>query len=773
MAIDDSTSYGGSEADLKKYTTPEQTVLRWLKEYNLVADSSDQKEFEKTGEKVIKFYRNRTDGYNAGTSTPRVMFNVLWSMVQILKPTYFCRLPKVVVERRFKDSDPVGRLASQIAEQATSFYLDSQRDKIIDAIKSAVEDRLLPGRGQCWVRFDAEFEEAVDPNGEPIVDASGIAIKQVKPNSEKPIIDYVNWLDYFHSPARNWYDEVRWQAKRVYMNRSQLIKRFGEQIGSKVELQISKQDKKKLSTAEQDFLMKAEVLEIEDKEGKKRLWISPGYKEGPLDEQPDNLHLNGFFSSPKPLLATTTTDSLYPTADFKIYEKLAEEYDYITKRLSAMADCVRLVGAMAKSYYQDVKNILKLKDGDVWPMEQWATWTEKGGFKGAIDWLSFEECANAIPVLTTYQQNLLQQIYDIVGLPDIVRGASDPNDPVYTQQQKSQWVIIKIQDKQEDVQRFCRDLISKVAEIIFEPGLFADETIALACGIAQKEPEDQQNFPMALALLRDDRLRTFRVDIETDSTIAIDEDANCQRWMTYLESIKNVVSEIEAVTTFRPELMHPIIESAKQAVRCMRTGRVVEGAWDKAWDQIETAMAQPPPPPPPPPPDPMFEIEMQKLQLAHQKEAFEEWYKSQELQQKGMAEQMKFEIDSQKVQVDGMKFQSQAQIDGTAQNLEKFKMNFAQYIETQKLELEKFKTSLDEKEKFLQEARLSAQDQLDAQKHAEKLAEIQTAGATNGASQPTGPIHIHTGGGVDVIKMARAPDGSLVGTKQNIPQIGQ
>ena len=221
----ESMSAGGQESDLKKYQDAKGMVLRWKKELNLVINSKSQQAFEKIGTDIIKKYRNASalQAYLSTNVPPaRVMINVLWSNVQILKPTLYARMPKVVVERRFKDRDPVGRLACLIAERATSYMLSTQQDRFNYAVKSAVEDRLLPGRGQVWLRFEAEFEEAKDQNGEPIVDANGNPVKRPKPNSEKVVVDYVYWQDYFESNARTPL-EVRWRAKRAYMTKAQLV----------------------------------------------------------------------------------------------------------------------------------------------------------------------------------------------------------------------------------------------------------------------------------------------------------------------------------------------------------------------------------------------------------------------------------------------------------------------------------------------------------------------------------------------------------------------
>jgi hypothetical protein len=134
-----------TDDDVEKYKGDSGLVLKWLKEIELVKNSKAQKAFEKTGEKILKIYKNHAEKSDDPESPSKVMFNVLWSNVQVLCPSLYSRMPKIVVERRFKDSDPVGRLAAQVAERCTSFNLATQQDRFNYAVKAAVMERLLPG----------------------------------------------------------------------------------------------------------------------------------------------------------------------------------------------------------------------------------------------------------------------------------------------------------------------------------------------------------------------------------------------------------------------------------------------------------------------------------------------------------------------------------------------------------------------------------------------------------------------------------------------------
>ena len=763
-----------------------KTAARIIKEINSVLESKEHKSFVSEGRKIVANYRNR-DTWEASASSKlsqsRVMLNVLWSNVQVLKPTLFCRIPKTVVERRFKDSDPIGRLACRAAERAVDFAINSQQDRYFYAVSSAVQDRLLSGRGQVWLRYDADFAAEVDEQGEMITDDNGNTQETVKPFSERVVIDPMYWEDWLHTPARNMY-EVRAVFRRAYMTKDELKERFGE-VAKKIELNTSNtaKDKSMDDGVSEKHLNQAEIWEYWDRKTKKIYWVSLGYQENILDCKEDNLRIDDFWPCPDPLLATTTSDTMYPVADYVIYKRLAEELDYVCKRLSAMVECVRLVGATAAAFNSDIKSMLSLKDGQLWPIENWQRLAESGGFDGVMDWLPFEQCLAAIPPLMQYKDDLIQEINSITGIPDVALGTGDPTETLGSQQLKSRWTVVKISDKQADVQRFCRQIASKTAQIIFEPGLFSDDTIGLMAGIAQMPPEDQTNWPTSLALLRDDRMRTFRVDIETDSTIASDEEEDKTSRMEYIGAINSLVSNLQSVSQFRPELIHPMIQSALFAARAFRTGRSMEGAWEKAMDEIETndkaaieaAQNQPPPP----------DIELMKVQneaaniayknqelqrqmansgtedfIKQRKQDFEEWLETQKLELSFSQQAGDFDIKTQQLEIEAVKVGNKDLIDQTAVNIEKFKQNFEASIKVQRLELDKYKTVLEEKEKLIEEARLKQQE-MDTRLH--EISKV--------ANSAPPAIHIHNSGAKE-ITMRRTADGTLVGSSRPVEDAG-
>lgn len=675
-------AYDQANKDLSRYEQegPKGEVSRWLREIELVEDSAKHRQFETVGKRIVRKFKAEDAMRAATQANPKpggMMFNVLWSNVRTLRTALFARLPKTQVERRFKDSNPRGRRCSLIAERCTDYVIDSQQDRVMAAIKQAVQNRLLPGRGQVRLRFEAEFEPAVDEEGYAIEDEEGSPIEQVKPLSERIYIDPVQWLDYIESPARNQY-EVRWRAFRFYLTREELVARFGD-VGKKVTLTETHTGKSSddIGKPEEEFLCQAEVWEVQDIVSKHIVWVSPGYKEAPLDKKKNPLQLEGFWSCPIPLLATTTDDSTYPTPDYIIYEGLAEEVDYATKRLKAMLECIRLVGMTAAQHNTDVKSMLALSDGQLLAMKNWPKFASDGGLNGIVDWLPFDRCVEAIPEIMKYRDDTLLKLDQITGQSDLTRGMADPRETAKSIQSRSAWLDEKVAESQEDVQRFCREIYAKVCEMIFEPGFFSDETIMLMCGFESMSPEDQEEFPADLALLRSDKLRTFVVGIETDSTLAMDEVEERQARMEYLQAMGGIIEKIEIVKQASPELIRPLVESALFASASFRAGRQVEGAWERYLREIEEQERENKENPQPPPPDPaMLKVQLDGQKLEHQKMI--DVAKLRQTDAKNMAELV---LEERRLLIDESGALNRMQLDKMALDLEAFKNEFVRRTE--------------------------------------------------------------------------------------------
>lgn len=608
----------------KKKAAPENPVQRWQREIQLAKKHFET--WQERGQKVVDRYRDERSEAQAGARR----FNILWSNVQTLQPAMYSRPPKVEVSRRYNDADPVGRCASMILERAVDVELE--RYDIGNVMKPAVEDRLLPGRGTGWVRYEADVSQVQSrvpltkgEGGLQLSDGTSYegeteeAEGQTYGYQQTPELqhectptDYVYWKDFLCSPARIW-TEVRWVARCTYPGRQKLVSRFGDDIGNKVPL-----DAKPPGMDEDDpaagVLSCARVWEIWDKTTKKVFWVHESFPQV-LDEKPDPLNLECFFPCPKPLSATLTTGSLVPIPDYCQYQDQAKELDDLTERIGVLTKALKVVGVRDASQQGLERMLMEGVDNTLIPVESWAMFAEKGGIKGSVDFLPIEQVIVTVTQLYSNRSQVKNDLYEITGIGDVIRGSSDPNETATAQGIKAKYAGMRLSDKQADVEIFARDLIRLKAEIMAEK--YAPETLVTMSGILQTPegqvpqqpqqppqpgmppappppPPDPQNpatwppvVQQAVQLLKSG-LRDFRIDIETRSMAQMDEDADQQARVQFLTSVGGFLQQAATMSEKAPPLMELMGELLRFGVRGFRIGRELESVFDRAMQ----AMAQ-------------------------------------------------------------------------------------------------------------------------------------------------------------------------------------
>ncbi len=589
--------------------------------------------WEKRGRKIVRRYKDERMNDNDRT----VRYNILYSNTQTILPAVYSQPPVPNIERRFKDDDDLGRVASDILERCVSYFVKSENFE--DCVVSAVKDRLLPGRGTAWVRYEPHMRDAafsgqnqkVALDGEQVTDDENTDSeeKQQEVYFESVVFDYVNWQDYGHNCARTW-EEVWLQWRRAYLTKDELVARFGEEKANKIPLDLKSKDSKwNTSDDGQDTVMaKATIYELWDKKKKKNVWLHISMDDV-IEEKDDVLNLPNFFCSPKPLLANLANDTLLPTPDFVMYQGQAIELDELTGRISMLVKALKVCGIYDASAQGVERMLVEGIENKLVPVEVDAMLKEKGGLKGVIDYFPIDQVANVLLGLYQSREKVIQDIYQITGISDIIRGASQASETATAQRIKGQFASLRLDSIQKDVNYFCRDLVRLCAFVIAEH--FSIDTIKKISGVRlftnqektqmqmmmqqhqmlaaqamqmQVEPpppppiDDKMMEFMKLpswedveALLRNEPALCFKVDIETNSTIKADQEAEQAARMQFLASTGAFIQQMTSITD--PKLAALTGEMLMFGVRGFKAGRQLEGQLKNYLDDLKKKQEQP------------------------------------------------------------------------------------------------------------------------------------------------------------------------------------
>ena len=610
------------------------TYEKW---YNTIASYERTfKKWEGRADKILKRYRDDSRTQN----NPNARFNILYSNVQTVIPAIFARLPRPDVSRRFRDNDPVGRVASMMLERALEFELEHYTD-YKSAMDSAVFDRMIGGRGTCWVRYEPHIvadEKNAPEDGVQItedIDEADESQEGLENENQERIeyecapIDYVHWRDFGHSVGRTW-EEVTAVWRKVYMNRDALVERFGEELGYEIPLDTTPKDSKTYAQ-QQDMAMQAVVYEIWDKETGTALWISKSLGKI-LDERPDPLQLENFWPCPKPLYSNLTTENLEPIPDFTMYQDQARELDTLADRIDGLINALKVRGVYDASEPALQRLFSEGENNTLIPVNNWMAFAEKQGMKGALDLVDIAPFAVGLEQCYRAMEQVKAQIYEIMGIADIQRGQTDPNETLGAQIIKSNNAAGRLKTMQNHVVQFATMLLNIKAQIICNH--FSDETILKISGAAQLSPQDQALVPQALQLLKDESAKNFRIEVTSDSMIYQDEQQEKANRVEFLTAVSQFVQTALPVGQAVPELVPLFMEMLKFGVTAFKAGKQIEGLIDETADKFrEQARAQEGQPKPPTP-------EVQKLQMQAQLE-------QQKMQSQAQLKQMEFDFQVQ------------------------------------------------------------------------------------------------------------------------------
>ena len=545
-------------------------VKFWLAELELAG--KHESKWRKRARNVINIYRD-------DTGTNETHFNILWSNTQTQRPALYSSTPKPVIKRRHRQEGQGAKIVAQSLERALSYSLDPGGSYDFDRVgEKLILDYLLPGRMVARCKYHPEIIESE----RDIEDEYGDFLETEKFDElidEEVRVYHIPWDQYRQSVANAW-EDVWWVAYgNNFLTQDEVIEQFGEEHSDVPLTHISHMEDKdgQPTDGEERQVKKAQVWEIWDKDERKVYAVIDGYDKFLMNDE-DPLKLRGFYPGPEPVMIVETPDSLIPIPEYTLYQYQAAELNKITLRLENLVDAMKLSGLYPGSQKDIIKELLNSKENTLIPVEDWGAITERGGLAGMIEWIPLRDVADAWQRLMVYRTQLVQSIFELTGISDIQRGSTDPRETKGAQQLKASFGNRRFLPKQQDTQRFFRDLFRIQAEIIAEH--FQTETIAQMANM-EVTPE----FEQAREMMKNDALRSYSIDIETDSTIAADEAMEKQGVAEFTAAMSQFLGQIFPIIQAQPAAIGPL---GKMLLWMSRKFRIARDAEDEIEEFLQT-----------------------------------------------------------------------------------------------------------------------------------------------------------------------------------------
>jgi len=736
-------------------------VQKWLNE---IKDAQKrEKDYLKDGQDILEIYN--------GDDPQLIPFNILFSNTETLLPAIFSQSPRPIVKRRFStEESPLVVAGSKASTRMLEYLLDTNVDgyaRFENTIQSVTLDALLPGRGSSCIEYEAMI------SGEPANEEEETESTE-KVEYETVCLDAKKWDRAFYGYALKW-EDVPWVAYELHLSEVECddlsLKTDKLEFTEGEESDSDDTDESEKNIGDKETAL---IYQIWDKKDRKIRYISPQDKNKYLLVQDDELGITGFFNCPRPMQFIEKANDLMPTALYTIYKNQAHELNVIQGRINKVVKAIKVRGAYDGALGDELEKIMDGEDNELVPTSKSASLLD-GGFEKAIWFMPLKLLVDVLRELYTARESCKQVIYEITGISDVIRGSTKASETLGAQKLKESWGTMRLKRLQKRVQDYARDSLRIMLDVAVNK--LSAETWAKTTGlpypsaenkqkaqkmlqmqeqehkakIAEMAPQMQQaqqqgqqvpppppfkpdpqlvqaaqspSWEEILEFLQDDYIRSFKVDIETNSTLEAEATEDKQMVAEFMNAMAQFMNGIG------PLIQQGIMPfGAAKAMLIQITRRFRFG--DDVEDQINSMQE------PKPQADPKSEEMQKKLQaegqkLQQERQKFEQEKKQATEQFKAEQEKAGKQLDAEfnKLAADKMKFDFEQKL-----AVEKMKMQDA----INKIRLDADQMEANEKLKsVVKDSERRQQSMLD--KHAQHMkdiaSDINQAGCIEGAPEP-------------------------------------
>lgn len=630
---------------------------KWMREISNA--QKREKKFREQAKSCVDLYEAREEC--------KAPFAILYSNTETIAPAVYNSTPIPVVARRFKDPDPIGKEAAEVSTRTLKYLIDTDavdEDSFDDVLQAAVTDALVTNRGLAEVKFAAEISEEDVRN-------QGI------------FLDSRRWDKFCHGHARTW-KKVPWISLEDDMTKEEIQQNFPNIPVSRLNfdsLPEPGQDGVKTTGETKQELTGVKVVQVYkvwNKADRKVYFFSPCYPDGPLKVVDDPLKLSGFFPMPRPLNFFKKSSTLVPTPLYEQYRQQAQELNDITVRLKFLIRALKVRGYY-NSTISGIERLIEAEDNTLIPIENVEAIVDSSGQDKMVWLMPLADIATTIQNLYVQREQVKQVIYEITGVSDIIRGASVASESATAQNLKNQWGTLRLKKMQKEVQRYCRDLLAIMLEIAgknFDIETFKQMTglqyptdqekvqaqiqlqqaeMQAALNGTEPPPPDPQimqviqtpSWEDVTNLLANDVLRSYRVDIETNSTIDAEAAQDKQDIAELMNAIAQLLNGIG-----------PLVQEGVLPMEIAKSLLLVIARRYTFGSQIEDAinMMQAPQPQSDPAADAKAQAEqarmqadMQKMQVEQETLQMEARIKREEMQAEAQLKQLDIQIKQEEL----------------------------------------------------------------------------------------------------------------------------
>ncbi|MDR2427067.1 MAG: hypothetical protein LBD46_07835 [Endomicrobium sp.] len=597
-------------------------------------------------------------------------YNILFANTQILFAALFTSLPRLIIRPRTSK------------ETLTNSKMKLFYSTVIDIIKKAVEicintdnikkvvesfklDILLSGQGVLWCVFNAQYQQLGN---------------DTKVTNERVKIEHVYYKDFLISSGRTW-NQVWWIARRHKMTEEDIYKQFPNAELIKPQFKASESQKELI-----------DVWEMWDKSNKKVYFVSDKCR-NILKEETDPYGIEGFFPTPEPFRFILNNSNLKATPEYEVYKEEAHDLSICSQRIANLIKSIKSRALYSASNRQIADKLNNAGDNEYIAVEVSSQINELGIDK-LFTYDPIEMKQKVAEGLYNQQQNLINNIYEITGISDIMRSISAVNETAEAISKKSKFGNLRLHSRQEKINNYIKEIYKIVCSLICE--LFSIETLQNITGVNLPSDEEkiqfeelmkvrqqtikqgiQKGIPVNLpplnpktikfyslpswleikAYIEDNKLRDYLFSVESDNDIFEDENRRFKIRSTMIEFIFRIIQTMLPFISQNPDFSDSIIRLIIFALSGTGLPLELQGEIESGLEALIEKIKSPKQPPPPPPEQVLAQAEMLKAQA----EMLKAQIKTKELELETIKDGKELELEKQKI-INDAKFKTQDNI---------------------------------------------------------------------------------------------------------------
>lgn len=652
----------------------------WRSELERAKTDQENRKFDEFAKASIEVFESKKfiDSENARR------LNVWWSVVSTLMPAYYSRPPKIEGTLRKKSGTPIHNLGTIALERTVQYQVDEEFD--FDGVAfDALLSWQLTGRGVLWANYKHETEkkkerygvlqtdkgleygdgEAYDESHGAIVEDGGgrYVEEEIDAKSEeRATLEAPHWTDYREQSARR-DEDCEWKAKRGWLTREQAAALLGKDTAEKLSYHVLPEQVEKNRSAKDAYEFRAEVWDLRCIASEKQYLYSPSGKEkgGMCEAGPSPIKFAKFFPCVT-FGANRSLDSTIPVSDYAELKDSLLEIERLTMRVHGVLQAIRVNCAYDSSLGEDIEKIFT---GDLrFIPVKWLQAKGEQALERSVMWTPVDRLVQVLQVLMESREVALQKVYEQTGSTDLMRGMVDPNETATASEIKQTNSSLRFRFRQAQVHKFLSGGVKLLKDIVCEE--FSGTTIYQISNIEEVLAQmqlPQGTDPMMVweqcaELLKSGHEREYRIEIATDSMLALDELKERKDRTDLLESVGTFIGKMQPMLALYPSITPLLVTLTKYACDSYKAGKELKDVFTQLTQGIGQEAQQ--------------QRQMMNDQASAQKGAAEGQMKVQVAQINAQTKMAELQLTSQTEKADNMVKQQQAAMKAQAEQLKAF-----------------------------------------------------------------------------------------------------